>query len=55
MQGGRPNYRFIITVSVLVFGVLLAIGIVLVGYAAATQKVIGNFEPFGKPTNIKTK
>jgi hypothetical protein len=55
MQGGRLNFRFIFTVSVLVVGSLLAIGVILVGYAIATQHVIGNFEPFGKATNVKTK
>ena len=55
MQGGRPNFRFIFTVSVLVAGGLLAIAVVLVGYAIATQHAIGRYAPIGSPTNVKQK
>lgn len=55
MPGGTRNIRFILTVSVLIVAGVLAIGLVLVGYAIATQHVIGNFEPFGNATNVKTK
>ena len=51
MQGGKVNVRFIVTVSVLVVFVILAIGLILVGYAIATQHAIGNFAPFGHATN----
>jgi hypothetical protein len=56
MKGGsKPNLRFILTVSVLVAVLLLAIGVILVGYAAATQHAIGHFAPLGDGVNGKRK
>ncbi len=52
MQGGKINLRFVLTVSVLVICAVVAVGLVLVGYAIATQHTIGNFEPFGHATNV---
>jgi hypothetical protein len=52
MQGGKINLRFVVTVSVLVICAVVAIGLVLVGYAIATQHVLGNTEPFGHATNV---
>jgi hypothetical protein len=52
MQGGKINFRFVLTVSILVVCGLIAVGLILVGYAIATQHTIGNFEPFGHATNV---
>jgi hypothetical protein len=54
-SGSKPNIRFILTVSVLALVALLAIGLILVGYAVATQHAIGIFAPFGNAVNVKTK
>jgi hypothetical protein len=53
--GSKLNLRLIFTVSILSVVVLLAIAVVLVGYAVATRHAIGNFAPFGNAVNVKTK
>jgi len=56
MRGGsKLNLRLIVTVSILGLVVLLAIGVVLVGYAAATQHAIGHFAAIGQGVNGKHK
>ena len=54
-SGSKPNIRLILTVSVLAVVALLAIGLILVGYAIATRHAIGNFAPFGNAVNVKAK
>jgi hypothetical protein len=49
------NFRFIFTVTVLAVAVLLAVGLILVGYAAATQHGMGKFAPFGQGINATRK
>jgi len=51
----KINFRLIFIISVLGLTALLAIGVILIGYAAATQHAIGKFAPLGNPVNGKTK
>ena len=46
------NLRFIFTVGVLVAVVLVAVGVILIGYEEARRHAIGNFAPVGQPTNF---
>jgi hypothetical protein len=56
MKGGtRTNFQFIVTLSVLIIVVLLAVAVILVGYGAATQHAVGQFAPFGDAINVKKK
>lgn len=48
------NLRFIFTVGVLVVVVLVAAGVILIGYEEARRHAIGNFAPIGRPTNFGT-
>ena len=49
------NFRFILTITVLAVVVLLAIGLILVGYAAATQHAVGRYAPLGEGVNATRK
>jgi hypothetical protein len=51
----KINFRMIFIVSILALTAFLAIGVILIGYAAATQHAIGKFAPLGNPVNVKTK
>jgi hypothetical protein len=51
----KLNIRLILIVSILAMAALLSIGLILIGYAVATQHAIGNFAPFGNAVNVKTK
>jgi uncharacterized Tic20 family protein len=56
MRGGSGiNFRFILTITVLVVVVLLAVGLILVGYAAATQHAMGKYAPLGQGINATRK
>ena len=52
----RPNFRFILAITVLTLVILAAVLFILIGYEQASRHAIGNFAPIGQPTNFgKTK
>ena len=55
VAGKKLNLRLVLIISVLALMVLLSVGLILVGYAIATQHAIGIFAPLGHPTNFKLK
>ena len=56
MRGGsKLNLRLIVTITVLGVVLLLSLGLILVGYAAATQHAMGHFAPLGEGVNGKRK
>jgi hypothetical protein len=52
---GGINLRFVLTVTVLVIGLLLAASFVWIGYEEARHHAIGNNAPIGGPTNFKSR
>jgi hypothetical protein len=49
------NFRFIFTIAVLLFGLLLAASFIWIGYEEARHHAIGNYAPIGDPTNFKSR